>query len=86
MSLNIKNPKAYELAHEISELTGETLTAVVILALQARLDKEKVERGLMQSKLERMRAMADRIHAGMDPTLRSEDHATMLFDENGLPC
>lgn len=85
MSLNIKNRRAYDLAHQLAELTGESLTAVVIAALQARLDEEKVGRALSPSKLERMRAMADRIRAGMDPTLRSEDHAAMLFDENGLP-
>ena len=85
VSLNIKNPKAYELAHELAALTGESLTAAVIVALAERLEAEKVSRGLIKSKLERMRELAVRFKAGMDPTFRSEDHAAMLFDENGMP-
>ena len=85
MSLNIKNPQAYELAHELAELTGESLTAAVIVALSQRLEDEKVRRGLIKSKVERMREFATRFKAGMDQSLRSENHAVMLFDEDGLP-
>jgi hypothetical protein len=37
MSLNIKNPKAHELAERIASLTGETLTEAVTTALPLRL-------------------------------------------------
>ena len=85
VSLNIKNPKAYELAHQIAALTGETLTSVVVAALQQRLEEEKSKLVGVKSKSERMMEFATRFKAGMDPTFRSEDHTTMLFDEDGLP-
>ncbi len=84
MSLNIKNPQAHKLAHELAALTGESLTTVVILALQKRLEEEREKRQPL-TKAERIMEFAKRFSAGMDPTLRSEDHATMLYDENGLP-
>jgi len=37
MSLNIKNPKAHELARRVARLTGETLTEAVTTALRERL-------------------------------------------------
>jgi len=38
MALNIKNPKAVELATQISRVTGESLTQAVIISLQERLE------------------------------------------------
>ena len=37
--LNIKSEDAYRLASRLSELTGESLTSVVIKALQAELER-----------------------------------------------
>lgn len=37
MALNLKNPRAEQLAHELSAATGESLTDVVIRALEAQL-------------------------------------------------
>jgi len=37
MALNLKNPRAEQLAHELSAATGESLTDVVIAALEAQL-------------------------------------------------
>ncbi|MBE9167229.1 type II toxin-antitoxin system VapB family antitoxin [Pleurocapsales cyanobacterium LEGE 06147] len=41
MALNIKNAEADRLARELSQLTGETITEVVIKSLQERLDREQ---------------------------------------------
>lgn len=41
MVLSIKDTKADQLARELAELTGETITEAVIAALQARLDVER---------------------------------------------
>ena len=40
--LNIKSEDAYRLASRISELTGESLTSVVIRALQAELARKRL--------------------------------------------
>jgi antitoxin VapB len=37
MALNIKKPEANRLAHELAELTGDSLTDVVVEALRDRL-------------------------------------------------
>jgi antitoxin VapB len=37
MALNIKKPEADRLAHELAELTGDSLTDVVVEALRDRL-------------------------------------------------
>lgn len=39
MALNIKNPEADRLAHEISKITGESLTTVVVEALRKRREE-----------------------------------------------
>ena len=44
MVLSIKSATADRLARELSELTGESITAAVVGALQARLDLERRRR------------------------------------------
>ena len=41
MSLNIKNEETCRLAAELAELTGETKTGAITLALRERLAREK---------------------------------------------
>ena len=41
MHLNFKNDEAHKLATELAEMTGETLTAAVTLALRERLVRER---------------------------------------------
>ncbi len=41
MAINIKNVEADRLARELSEITGETITEIVIKSLTERLDREK---------------------------------------------
>lgn len=84
MSLNIKNERAHQLASELAHLTGESLTTAVLRALEQRLEAERERRG-KQGKAERMLEFARRFAAGMPPSLRSEDHATLLYGEDGLP-
>jgi antitoxin VapB len=82
-SLNLKNPRAYSLASEISHLTGESLTAVVIAALEQRLAAERQKRG-GSTTAERILAFAKRFAQGIPPGIRSADHAD-LYGEDGMP-
>lgn len=84
MSLNIKNPEAHLLAAELAELTGESLTAAVVVALRERLEAEKRRRG-RGDMAERMLRFADRFRAGMRPGCKSQDHGDLLYGEDGLP-
>ena len=41
MSLNVKNEETCQLARELAELTGETMTGAITVALRQRLEREK---------------------------------------------
>ena len=84
-SLNLKNPRAYLLASELSSLTGQSLTSAVISALEVSLPARKNRLGSPR-KAEDILAFARRFSAGKSPTSRSEDHARDLCDENGMPA
>jgi len=43
-TLNIKNPRVYELARELAEATGGSMTSVIELALQQMLERVQRER------------------------------------------
>jgi antitoxin VapB len=83
MSLNLKNEETNRLAHELADLTGETLTTAVTVALRERLER------LQQSK---QGALSDRLlkigkdcAAHLKEPFLSIDHGDLLYDERGLP-
>jgi len=83
MALNIKNEETQRLAHELSKLTGESMTAAVTEAVRERLDRVRSEQGA---------GLADRIlkigkdcAAHLQEPYRSIDHGELLYDEKGMP-
>lgn len=83
MGMNIKNDEAQKLAHELSELTGESLTAAVTEAVRERLERVQSKQGA---------GLADRLirigrdcAAHIEEPFRSADHGDILYDERGLP-
>ena len=84
MSLNIKNEETCRLAGELAELTGETKTGAITIALMERLERERRERSV-EARLQRMRTIAERcaklLRQGGPPV----DHGELLYDERGLP-
>lgn len=83
MSLNIKNAEAHELAHELAELTGESMTTAVTVAVRERRDRILADRsgGLAERMLEIGRVCAERL----PESVRAIDHGELLYDEHGLP-
>jgi antitoxin VapB len=82
--LNIKDPEAYRLATEIAQLTGKTLTRVVVDALtherQAlKTSPEQIDMQKVEQILTRLHSMTD-----VDPRPASEI-VRELYDEHGLP-
>ena len=85
-TLNIKNPRVYELAHELAEATGTSMTSAVEAALeeslvrvrrQTRADQDRKLAELMNL----LDDMADRY--GQPP---DGDPTDFLYDEKtGLP-
>jgi antitoxin VapB len=83
MSLNIKSAEAHRLAHELAELTGESMTAAVTVAVRERRDRILADRsgGLAERMLAIGRACAERL----PESVRAADHGELLYDEHGLP-
>ena len=83
MSLSIKNKETHRLARELAELTGETMTGAVTVALRERLERERK----IQEKLRAMREIRDRLaKLPMRPGPGAVDHGDFLYDERGLPA
>jgi antitoxin VapB len=84
MSLNVKNPEAHELARELAELTGESMSSAVTIAVRERRDRVLAGRsgGLAEQMLEIGRDCAGRLPIDV----RRVDHGELLYDENGLPA
>jgi antitoxin VapB len=83
MSLNIKNAEADRLARELADLTGESLTEALTIALRERLEREsgrKRSRGLR----EEIARIQERI-ARLPPRDRRSDEEIIGYDEQGLP-
>ena len=84
MSLNIKNERTWRLAGELAQLTGETMTGAITVALEERLERERRQRGV-DARLQRMRTIASRcaklLREGGSPV----DHGDLLYDDRGLP-
>ncbi len=83
--LNIKNPRAHQLAVEVAEAAGETLTDAVIHSLEERRDRLKPKpQGIDVAKVE---SLLREIRAIAPPAFfESEDPTAFLYDdETGLP-
>jgi len=82
MHLNIKNDEAHKLATELAQLTGESLTSAVTLALRERLARERRRRNpdAVAAKLMKIGSL----YSAFPDTGRSPDEI-LGYDEHGLP-
>lgn len=83
MSLNVKNPRAYDLATQLAEMTGESLTDAVIRSLETRLAEQR-RRLMGDSTAKRILAFGERFAPGMSNDSHSSGHAD-LYGDDGLP-
>ena len=81
MSLIIENEETGRLASELAELTGETETLAVTVALKERLERERD----IQKRLTRMRAISRRFAESLRDGPSAVEHGDVLYDERGLP-
>ena len=84
MSLNIKNEETCRLAGELANLTGETMTGAITVALRERLERERRERGV-EARITKMRAVAERCADLLRDGPSAVEHGDLLYDERGLP-
>jgi antitoxin VapB len=83
MALSIKSPEADQLARELANTTGETITEAVVGALREKLERQRRRKRDPQLFADLM-AIAN--HCASLPVLNdlTEDEI-MGWDENGLP-
>ncbi len=83
MAMNIKNEETQKLTHELSELTGESMTAAVTEAVRERLERIRSEHGTGLA--DRLIRIGKDCAAHLQEPYRSMDHGKLLYDEKGLP-
>ena len=83
MSMNIKSEEAHRLARTLAELTGESQTTAVTVALRERLDR--VRHGRDRDRVARLLAIGDDCARHLAEPYRSGDADELLYDACGLP-
>lgn len=80
MALSIKSDRADQLARELAELTGESITETVVTSLEARLQQER--------RLREQRSLADIIDRfGQLEQLDTRAADDIIgYDDHGLPA
>jgi len=84
MSLNIKSPEAHELAREVADITGETLTTAVKEALRERLERLRGEGAPHMA--DRLVAIGHDCASRLAEPYRSAEHGELLYADDGLPA
>ncbi|MGH7627880.1 MAG: type II toxin-antitoxin system VapB family antitoxin [Gemmatimonadales bacterium] len=85
MALSIKNAQADQLARELAETTGETITDAVVQAIRERLERERYRRRAAAGQsAARIRRIQERI-ARLPVRDRRPPDEIIGYDEHGLP-
>ena len=80
MTMNIKSSEAHRMARELAQLTGESLTEAVTVAIQERLQRIGSPPKMRMS--EQLRIIGEEC-AGRLKDL--PDHAELLYGPDGMP-
>lgn len=83
MGISIRNPKAEQLAREVAEQSGESLTQAIIHALEERLERLKAGRSATKLADEILR-ISQRCSALPELDERSPDEI-LDYDSRGVP-
>ncbi|MBV8737623.1 MAG: type II toxin-antitoxin system VapB family antitoxin [Alphaproteobacteria bacterium] len=83
MSLNIKSDEIHALVKQLTDLTGESMTAAVANAVRERL--ERIRRECDVGLADRLLAIGRDCATHLKEPFRSVEHGDLLYDELGLP-
>jgi antitoxin VapB len=85
-TLNIKNPRVYELAQELARATGESMTGAIELALEEMLQRVRQRKQADQDKKwADLMSLLDDMAARYGPLPEGDPTAFLYDDETGLP-
>jgi antitoxin VapB len=83
VALNIKNDETQRLSRELAELTGESITTAVTVAIRERLERMRADRESREWRAARIVDLGRQIAAvASAPALSIDD----LYDDRGLPA
>ena len=88
MALNIENAVTQQLARELAELTGETVTTAVTVAVRERLDRLRAgsHTATPEERAAQVIALADDLAPRLNGEFAVRDHGVLLYDDRGLPA
>ena len=81
MSLYIEDEETCQLADELAQLTGETVTDAMGVALRERLERERE----ITERVKELHAIGEHCAKLLRPGPSAVEHGDFLYDENGLP-
>ena len=81
MSLYIEDEETFRLADELAQLTGETVTDAIAVALRERLEREL----RIAERVKELHAIGQLCAKLLRPGPSAVEHGDFLYDENGLP-
>lgn len=82
MALNIKNDEAQRLSRELADLTGESLTTAISVAVGERLERLRTVGGPLEGRAERILVLGRHISGALATTDLAVDD---LYDKRGMP-
>ena len=83
--MNIKNKETHRLARKLADLTGETMTGAITVALRERLERVKHERSV-EERARELHAIGQRCASLLKDGPSAAEHGDFLYDERGLPA
>ncbi len=84
MALNIKNEKTCELARELADLTDDTMTGAITIALRERVEQIRRERN-RDELLRKISAIQDRVAEKLKAGPSTEEIIEEMYGEFGEP-
>jgi antitoxin VapB len=84
IQLNLQSQRARDAASALAELTGDSITEAVTVAIEERLARERRSRMTREERIEAILEIGRRYAALPDKDSRSADEI-LGYDENGLP-
>src|SRR5215471_13526653 len=83
MTLSIESDEAERLGRELAELTGESITLAVTVAIRERLERMRADGAADERRVARILALGGQIAAALPPSVMDVDD---LYDDDGLPA
>ncbi len=85
MAMNIKSKETHRMAQELAELTGETQTEAVTIAIRERLERLQRRESRKKDSPRSCLALARETAPLFPKGFKSTDIDDLLYDEHGLP-